>query len=103
MPCAMTLVAMVRGVSPTITGDHENRVTNYTAVVCYSQTSFAQYAEQKPLLRASGGDLGGSEGLIVYESLSSQDRSAVRQQPSRVVYRPRRIQRHAAGDREESR
>lgn len=55
------------GVSPTITGDHENRVTDYTAVVCYSQTSFAQYAEQNPLLRASGGDLGGGQRRIDFD------------------------------------
>ena len=42
-----------------MTGDHENRVTDYTALACYVANRFAEYEEDKPILRASGGDIGG--------------------------------------------
>lgn len=53
--------------APTITGDHQNRVTDYTAICCAS--SHAGYAEGIGTLRAAGGDLGGgSEMLAVSHS-----------------------------------
>lgn len=43
--------------------------------VCYVAKRFAEYSECLPTLRASGGDIGcGSEGLIVYESVSEDNR-----------------------------
>ena len=33
------------GVIPTLTGDHENRVTDYTAIAVYRQEAFGQYSE----------------------------------------------------------
>ena len=72
---------MVRGgVCPTLTGDHQNRVTDYTAIVCecYIANRYAEYIEGLPTLRASGGDTGGGgEGLIVYESLPKDNRGIV--------------------------
>lgn len=66
------------GATPTLTGDHENRVTDYTAIVCYTATQYAGYTENLPILKASGGDIGGgSEGLIVYENTSENHRESV--------------------------
>ncbi len=46
---------------PTITGDHENRITDYTAICCAS--SHAGYSESIGTLRAAGGDLGGGSEM----------------------------------------
>ena len=45
--------------SPTLTGDHENRITDYTAIACYTAKRYAEYSEDLPTLRASGADIGG--------------------------------------------
>lgn len=54
---------------PTLTGDHQNRITDYTALAVYTPGRYAEYTENLPILRASGGDCGGgSEGIVVYEA-----------------------------------
>lgn len=51
--------------APTITGDHKNRVTDYTSIV-FENNSFAGYKRGTGTLKASGGDNGGgSENIIV--------------------------------------
>ena len=51
--------------APTITGDHNNRVTDYTSIV-FENNSFAGYKRGIGTLKASGGDNGGgSENIIV--------------------------------------
>ena len=57
-------------ISPTITGDHQDRITDYTAIIveCYAKPGFDRYVKQdiSDTIRASGGDAGGgSEMLIV--------------------------------------
>lgn len=70
-------------------------------LVMFVANRYAQYEEDLPTLRASGGDIGGgSEGLIVYESISDSDRGAVCKQPSGELYRAGCVQQHAAGDKE---
>jgi DNA (cytosine-5)-methyltransferase 1 len=55
---------------PTMTGDHQNRVTDYTGIVSYTATQFANYQEGVGTLRANGGDLGGwSESLVASQSV----------------------------------
>ena len=50
--------------TPCITGNHESRVTDYTAIV-FCKSRFCKYKEGLSALRASGGDCGGgSENLI---------------------------------------
>lgn len=47
----MTAVEMVRWVSPTLTGDHENRVTDYTSVAVYDTTQITcpnNYSNPRP-------------------------------------------------------
>lgn len=63
--------------SPTLTGDHENRVTDYTAIACYVAKRYADYSEGLPTLRASGGDIGGgTEGLILSVSAKCQNQTS---------------------------
>ena len=70
-------------------------------LVMFVANRYAQYEEGLPTLRASSGDIGGgSEGLIVYESISDNYGCAVREQPSWELHRAGRVQRHAAGDQE---
>ena len=53
-----------------MTGDHQNRVTDYTGIVSYTATQFANYQEGVGTLRANGGDLGGgSESLVASQSV----------------------------------
>lgn len=51
------------GVSPTLTGDHQNRVTDYTAIVVesFAVKGFGEYgkSEISATLRASGTDVHG--------------------------------------------
>lgn len=55
-------------VSADITATLRAQTHGHPPVVCFSQSSFAAYAETPPCLRASGGDYGGgSESLIVTE------------------------------------
>ena len=71
-------------------------------LVMFVANRYAQYEEGLPTLRASGGDIGGgSEGLIVYESISDSNRGAVREQSSGELYRAGRVQQHAPGDRKD--
>lgn len=52
---------------PTITRDHNSRITDYTAVVCFSQDAYDKYeeAQHAASLKASGGNYGGgSENLV---------------------------------------
>lgn len=44
----MTAAEMARGVSPTLTGDHQNRVTDYTAVAVHPKTTGALCANSHP-------------------------------------------------------
>ena len=63
------------GWTSTLTGDHENRVTDYTSIVCYTAKRYAEYTEGLPTLRASGADIGGgSEGLILLGDREQSDR-----------------------------
>ena len=52
-------------ISPTITGDHQNRITDYTAIVveCFAQPGYGKWVKQdvSDPIRASGGDIGGGE------------------------------------------
>lgn len=57
---------------PTITGDHENRITDYTAIVIerktFNEQSFSHYKESDKCstLKAKAGNIGnGSESLVV--------------------------------------
>lgn len=52
---------------PTITGDHNGHMSDYTAIVCFSQDAYDKYEETEhgATLRASGGIyVGGSENLV---------------------------------------
>ena len=60
------------GITPTMTGDHNNRITDYTAIV-----------------------------VIGNESTSNDNRGAVREQPSGELHRTGRVQRYAACLQEE--
>lgn len=54
-------------VVPTITGDHNGHMNDYTAIVCFSQDAYDKYEETEhgATLRASGGIYGGgSENLV---------------------------------------
>ena len=54
-------------VVPTITGDHNGHLSDYTAIVCFSQDAYDKYEETEhgATLRASGGIYGGgSENLV---------------------------------------
>ena len=47
------------GVSPTMTGDHQNRVTDYTAIACFQNTGIGYWMEHKfaeTLRTPCGGD-----------------------------------------------
>lgn len=50
-------------VSPTLTGDHQNRVTDYTAIVveCFATKGFGEYekSEISATLKASGTEVHG--------------------------------------------
>ena len=60
--------------SPTLTGDHENRITDYTAIACYTAKRYAESSEDLPTLRASGADIGGgSEGIILLGNRQPSD------------------------------
>lgn len=54
---------------PTITGDHNNRVTDYTCLaVVYAQKSYTEFKDESVLstLKANGGNYGGgSENIVV--------------------------------------
>lgn len=50
---------------PTLTGDHQNRITDYTALACFGLSGIGKYKKGLGTLRANGGDCGGgSETLI---------------------------------------
>lgn len=57
------------GVSPTITGDHQNRITDYTAILCYNDRRHADYhlAEDgiAPAVVAKYGTGGGNTPMIL--------------------------------------
>ena len=50
-------------ISPTITGDHQNRITDYTAILveCFVQPGYGRWVQTdvSDTIRASGGDIGG--------------------------------------------
>ena len=63
-------------IAPTITGDHENRITDYTAIEIerktFNEQSFSHYKESDKCstLKAKAGDIGnGSECLIAEETI----------------------------------
>lgn len=65
---------------PTITGDHENRITDYTAIAIerktFNEQSFSHYKEsdKRSTLKAKAGNIGnGSECLIVEKHDSSKE------------------------------
>lgn len=69
-------------ISPTLTGDHQNRVTDYTAIVAepkgFSLSGFAQYKEQVGTLKSNGGDLGGGSETLITEKIRNVLRWIVR-------------------------
>lgn len=65
---------------PTITGDHENRITDYTAIAIerqtFSEQLFSSYKEsdKSSTLKAKAGNIGnGSEGLVVEKTSIAVD------------------------------
>lgn len=61
---------------PTITGDHENRITDYTAIVCerhtFNEQPFSHYKESDKCstLKAKAGNIGnGSECLVAEKTI----------------------------------
>lgn len=70
IPCILCYDARGNGdgkVVPTITGDHNGHMSDYTAIVCFSQDAYDKYEETEhgATLRASGGIYGGgSENLV---------------------------------------
>ena len=70
IPCVICYDARGNGdgkVVPTITGDHNGHMSDYTAIVCFSQDAYDKYEETEhgATLRASGGIYGGgSENLV---------------------------------------
>jgi len=53
-------------VAPTMTGDHNGHVSDYTALaIGYTPSSFAQYMEGVGTIKANGGDLGGGSETLV--------------------------------------
>lgn len=63
------------GVSPTLTGDHQNRVTDYTAIVVesFAVKGFGEYrkSEISATLQAVGTEVsGGGEVLVVEYSIA---------------------------------
>ena len=73
LPCVMTYDARGNGDGGTVctlTGDHQNRVTDYTAL-CFSNQAYDKWEEneQSASLRASGGCYGGgSESISVQQN-----------------------------------
>ena len=67
---------------PTLTGDHQKRVTDYTAIVAelkgFSLSGFAQYKEQVGTLKSSGGDLGGGSKTLITEKIRNVLRWIIR-------------------------
>ena len=80
-------------VAPTITGDHQNRVTDYTAVVALALGATDANASitdgtVSPCILARAGTGGGNEPIILEvrdESISKEHRSVVREDGSRAV------------------
>lgn len=56
---------------PTITGDHNGHMSDYTAIVCFSQDAYDKYEETEhgATLRASGGIYGGGIENLVCKSV----------------------------------
>lgn len=56
---------------PTITGDHNGHMSDYTAIVCFSQDAYDKYEETEhgATLRASGGIYGGGSENLVCKSV----------------------------------
>lgn len=59
-------------VSPSLVGDHQRRVTDFTAltVEVFGQSSFGDFSTDFPPLRAQGGDYGGGSENLVVEPVS---------------------------------
>ncbi len=76
-PNGYPAVVMATGVdlyNQSLTGDVSKALnaaatdSDHIPVICYVPNRYAEYKEEKPILRASGGDCGGgSEGIIVYD------------------------------------
>ena len=98
------------GVCPTITGDHENRITDYTAILCYNERRRCDYhiAEgASPTVTAKYGTGGGNTPIVIrrseetHESISGRHGSVVREQPSGESHGAGRVQQYAPGVQEE--
>ena len=67
--------AMAELVQPTITGDHENRITDYTAIAIerktFSEQSFSSYKESGKCstLKAKAGNIGNGSECLVAEKI----------------------------------
>lgn len=63
------------GCVPTLTGDHQNRITDYTAILCYNDRRRADYHsvddEIAPAVVAKYGTGGGNTPLIVIGNTNS--------------------------------
>ena len=61
-------------VAPTITGDHNGHMSDYTAIVCFSQDAYDKYeeAQHAASLKASGGNYGGGSENLVCAGFSAQ-------------------------------
>lgn len=59
-------------VSPTITGDHQNRITDYTAILCYNDRRRADYHEATdgiaPAVVAKYGTGGGNTPMVLFRN-----------------------------------
>lgn len=57
---------------PTVTGDHNSRITDYTALVCFSQDAYDKYTanEHASTIKATGGCYGGGSEVLVCAGFS---------------------------------
>ena len=77
IPCILCCDARGNGdgkVVPTIIGDHNGHMSDYTAIVCFSQDAYDKYEETEhgATLRASGGIYGGGSENLVCAGFSAQ-------------------------------
>ena len=96
------------GVAPTITGDHENRITDYTSVVVidHSRRHSYQPLDIFPMMEAHMGTGGGNVPLVLIrneedESISNDNRSIMCEQPSGELHGSGCVQRYAPSVQED--
>lgn len=96
------------GVCPTLTGDHQDRITDYTAIVVidHSRRHDYQPLDVFPTMEAHMGTGGGNVPLVLIrteadENIPKDNRSLMCEQSSMELHRAGRIQQHAPRDRKE--